>query len=265
MKFNSISLENFGPFFNENEVALSTTASSPIILFNGENMRGKTTLLRAFRWCLYGKVKGHDNKPIPETEFANWDARDSGEEFRTSVKLEIATDSEVLTVIRWFTAKQSEVNRDSVTVVNQGWDCVSSVANAIPREDIENRINSLLHEDISEFFLFDGEALTGIEAKLRSDMSSGDFVKDSIEKALGLPALTTIEDDLEILRKEAQKELQEIVKVEGAAKDLLESIEALDDKIKTAEEQILKLDDMYQTHSRRRAEIEPIIQANFTM
>ena len=265
MKFNSISLENFGPFFNENEVALSTTASSPIILFNGENMRGKTTLLRAFRWCLYGKVKGHDNKPIPETEFANWDARDSGEEFRTSVKLEIATDSEVLTVIRWFTAKQSEVNRDSVTVVNQGWDCVSSVANAIPREDIENRINSLLHEDISEFFLFDGEALTGIEAKLRSDMSSGEFVKDSIEKALGLPALTTIEDDLEILRKEAQKELQEIVKVEGAAKDLLESIEALDDKIKTAEEQILKLDDMYQTHSRRRAEIEPIIQANFTM
>jgi DNA sulfur modification protein DndD len=47
MRFNSISLENFGPFFEENEVELSTTTSAPIILFNGENMRGKTSLLSA--------------------------------------------------------------------------------------------------------------------------------------------------------------------------------------------------------------------------
>jgi DNA sulfur modification protein DndD len=265
MKFNSIILENFGPFFGENEIELSTSSGSPIILFNGENMRGKTTLLRAFRWCLYGKVKGHDNKSIPETDFANWDARDSGKEFRTSIKIEIATEVEVLTVIKWFTAKQSEISRESVVVTDQGWDCFSSISNAVPREDIENKINSLLHEDISEFFLFDGEALTGIEAKLRSDLSAGDFVKDSIEKALGLPALTTIEDDLEFLRREANRELQELVKVEGAAKELLDSIDVLDDKIKTGEEQILKLDEMLVVHSRRRAEIEPIIQANFTM
>jgi DNA sulfur modification protein DndD len=43
MKFKSITLENFGPYFEENFVELSTNPTSPIILFQGENHRGKTT------------------------------------------------------------------------------------------------------------------------------------------------------------------------------------------------------------------------------
>ena len=62
MKIKSITLENFGPYYGIQHVDLSTDAVAPVVLIYGENMRGKTSLLRAIRWALYGKVLSHEGE-----------------------------------------------------------------------------------------------------------------------------------------------------------------------------------------------------------
>lgn len=50
----SLVLKNFGAFKGEQKV--NFPKSPGIIVFYGENMRGKTTLLNAIRFALFGKV-----------------------------------------------------------------------------------------------------------------------------------------------------------------------------------------------------------------
>ena len=54
LRFESVSLKNFGPYRQINELNLETQPSAPIVLIHGENTLGKTSLFRALRWCLYG-------------------------------------------------------------------------------------------------------------------------------------------------------------------------------------------------------------------
>ena len=110
MKFKSIELENFGPYFGSNKLNLSTSETAPVILIHGENERGKTSLLHAFRWGLYGKTKNNIGNLINEINFGNWDARDTNQEFTTSVTLVIETEDDEITLKRSFNSilKESE-------------------------------------------------------------------------------------------------------------------------------------------------------------
>jgi DNA sulfur modification protein DndD len=109
MKFKSIEIENFGPYFGVNQMNLETNSHSPIILIHGENERGKTSLLHAFRWCLYGRTKDHSNRFINEFNFANWDAAESEVDFTTSVTLVIITENNEITLTRSF--QVSKINK----------------------------------------------------------------------------------------------------------------------------------------------------------
>ena len=54
MRFESITIRNFGPYRRIDSLNLATTARAPVVLIHGENTMGKTRLFRALRWCLYG-------------------------------------------------------------------------------------------------------------------------------------------------------------------------------------------------------------------
>ena len=54
LRFESVSLKNFGPYREVNELNLETEPEAPIVVIHGENTMGKTRMFRALRWCLYG-------------------------------------------------------------------------------------------------------------------------------------------------------------------------------------------------------------------
>src|SRR3954453_24202584 len=54
LRFESVSLKNFGPYRDINDLSLNTEPEAPVVLIHGENTLGKTNLFRALRWCLYG-------------------------------------------------------------------------------------------------------------------------------------------------------------------------------------------------------------------
>jgi DNA sulfur modification protein DndD len=265
MKFKSIEIENFGPYFGLNKISLETNSNSPVILIHGENERGKTSLLHAFRWCLYGRTKDHSNRQINEMNFANWDAAESGEDFRVSVTLVLSTEDNEITLTRSYLV--SKVNKfGDARKTDTRVECLAKNGNAYASEDVPILINDLLPEDISEFFLFDGESLRDFEEKLSADsLVATEFVKDSIEKALGLPALTLIVDHLNILRNTVNKELKDFFKQKGLSENLLREISQVETYISIKEKNINELNYQIEISNKRIKELKPLIDANATL
>ena len=56
MKLKKLVLHNFRQFLGKQEINLETSDKSNVIVIHGENGSGKTTILEAFSWCLYGKM-----------------------------------------------------------------------------------------------------------------------------------------------------------------------------------------------------------------
>ena len=265
MKFKSIEIENFGPYFGLNKINLETNSNSPVILIHGENERGKTSLLHAFRWCLYGRTKDHSNRQINELNFANWDAAESGQDFKVSVTLVLSTEDNEITLTRSYLV--SRINKfGDARKTDTKVECLAKNGNAYASEDVQILINDLLPEDISEFFLFDGESLRDFEEKLSADsLVATEFVKDSIEKALGLPALTLIVDHLNILRNTVNKELKDFFKQKGLSENLLREISQVEAYISIKEKNINELNYQIEISNRRIKELKPLIDANATL
>ena len=56
MKFLRVEVDNWRPFQGTSEMDLAASESQPITLVFGKNGGGKTSLLTAIYWCLYGEV-----------------------------------------------------------------------------------------------------------------------------------------------------------------------------------------------------------------
>lgn len=54
MKFKSLKIKNFKQFIDE-EINFSTDTEKNITLISGANATGKTTIIEAMKWCLFGK------------------------------------------------------------------------------------------------------------------------------------------------------------------------------------------------------------------
>ena len=72
----------------------------------------------------------------------------------------------------------------------------------VQQASVEAEIGRLLHPQISEFFLFDGELLKDFYDRLNTDRER-DFIRESIDTVLGIPALQLAERDVSELATDA--------------------------------------------------------------
>ena len=226
MKLLKLTLNNFGPYFGLQSLDLDVSDSAPIILVYGENERGKTSLLRAIRWCLYGEVHNQGGTLMDEREFANYDARDRKESFEVFVEIEFEDQGMKSTLKRWMNVRENDLEDHRIETISKGVDLRPNNGNPVAEKDIPEQISRMLHKDISDFFLFDGETLTRFEQRLRSADTSAALVRTSIEKVLGLPALQLLSRDIENLAADVNKEVQRVAKKSAENEKVLKEIEA---------------------------------------
>ena len=69
MKIESITLHNFRQYIGTQTIEFSTDENKRVTVLVGDNTSGKTTLIRAFEWCLYRK-NGFDNPILLNDEVA---------------------------------------------------------------------------------------------------------------------------------------------------------------------------------------------------
>jgi len=242
VRLQELRLQNWGPYKGEQVLDLRTSPSAPVVLVHGENMRGKTSLLRALRWALYGVVHAHDGSEIPIADFANYDVRDAGAEFDFGVTLRFEDRGRDLEITRTARGKvrpglagpEVEVTREAPLMRVVG-------GNPIAERDISEFVQRILHPEISDFFLFDGEMLARFEERLRGGDTSAVFVRRRIEMALGVPALRQARADVNFLYDETSAAVRRAATAQKHSKTLSDQLQAVEQSIRRASDDLAGL------------------------
>ena len=161
MKIQRLAVENFGPFWGKHEIDLDVSPTAPVVVIHGENMRGKTTLQNAIRWCLYGQAFGRKGMQKPSHGLLSYDAIDRGQYFMSST-LVFSHEDHDFELIR-------HAESDEVPQSDRSLSFTTSLrkdGHFVPQRQITPEIEGVLHHDIARFFLFDGEMLSQYEELL---------------------------------------------------------------------------------------------------
>ncbi|MGC5223716.1 AAA family ATPase [Micromonospora sp. DT81.3] len=240
MQLTDLELRNWGPFFEDHLIPLSVDEAAPVILFRGENMRGKTSLLRAIVWCLYGEIKEQDGRtPLDVARMVNIDALRSGQaDF--SVRLGFSHSGSVYSLYRSGVATEDAEGRPMVSNVRV--DLIPAGGQPFPAAQIQDIINGVLSREISDFYLFDGEMLNRFEERLRAERAaSQSFVRMQVERALGLPFLEDLSQDLDSLESGLTASMEQVLRRSNQHKKLSESYREKADALDSMSRDLAKL------------------------
>ena len=204
MKLLRLTLKNFMPYKGETVLDFPEDPNRNTLVVLGDNMRGKTSLLNGIRWAFYAKAQGRHLRPIPLHLMPNREAAAEGD-WAMEARIEFEAGGSQYD-LRREAKKKPTVLQPSRPEDFQVFAHLQKDGSAIPASSIEAEINKFAPEQVSRFFLFDGELLQEYEELLIEGSEQGKKIKEAIEQALGVPALINGRDDLQILRKQAQKE-----------------------------------------------------------
>jgi len=210
-------MTDFMPYIGTQEVDFSVTPGAPIILIEGENNRGKSSLFTAIRWCLYGRALDRSSKAVQDQFLLNDNAFDLGRD-SFEVQLSFSNDNDNYLLTRSCTVKRDTKGKRSGSAVRT---FLHRNRDAISTEDIPRYINEVLDESISMFFLADMEILKNYETLVEDDSKAAIEVKSAIEDILGIPSLISVRDALKEIVDDTYKEIQK-KKKENSEKSELE-------------------------------------------
>ena len=206
----NISIQNCGNFYGQHDIELSDSLEKNFTIVIGTSGMGKSTIFKLIYWCLFGshydpktEVDSTDEGIINSTLLKNLG---NGEKTSASVTLDIHDqDGEKYVLSRTLTAtshretnskKFDELNNSRI---NSGIQIISESKMRMTGEEgqqvnekdtrlIKNAISKLFPENLSDFFLFDGEKLV----QFRTKSEAAELIKDGIEKISGLPIVDNL-------------------------------------------------------------------------
>lgn len=245
MKLHELTCCNFMPYKGRVKLEFPREDFRNVMVIFGDNMRGKTSLLNALRWGFYGKAIGRHSRPIPLHLILNKDAA-LEDDWRVEVFITFEADG------HQYELRRSAVKRSHVGVPSRPEDFQIEVyltrdGMQISGDQVEAEIGQFAPEQISRFFLFDGELLEEYESLLIEGSEQGREIREAIEQVLGVPALTNGRTELGAILKGATKqqatELSHIQGLEKQAerqKDLTARQDAFERDLRVLSEKLVK-------------------------
>ncbi|MDK7584534.1 AAA family ATPase [Alcaligenes faecalis subsp. phenolicus] len=216
MKLVSLSMQNFLPYKGESSIVFPEDEFRNVMVVFGDNMRGKTSLLNALRWVFYGKALGRHLREIPLHELLN---KEAAMESDFVIEVTVVFEAEG----HRYELRRRALKHAMVAFPSRPEDFQVSVGlqkdgMALPGHIVESEINRFIPEQVSRFFLFDGELLQEYESLLIEGSEQGRRIKEAIEQVLGVPTLINGRDEAETLlkqfRRQQQRDLSHVVGLE---------------------------------------------------
>ncbi|MCP1829095.1 DNA sulfur modification protein DndD [Bradyrhizobium sp. USDA 4532] len=217
MKLQKLTCHNFMPYRGVVELEFPTDDFQNVMIVFGDNMRGKTSLLNAIRWGFYGRAIGRHSRPIMLHELVNKDAA-LEDDWRIEVFVRFESNG------RQYDLRRSAVRRPHVANPTRPEDFQMSVylsrdGMQLSGDQVNVEIDQIAPEQISRFFLFDGELLGEYESLLIEGSEQGRQIKDAIEQVLGVPALIYGRAELgAILKSATKRQTSELAHIQGLEK-----------------------------------------------
>ncbi|MBI2388615.1 MAG: AAA family ATPase [Deltaproteobacteria bacterium] len=163
MKLQELRIANFRQFHGEQEIVFAQEDQKNITVIHGYNGAGKTALLNAFVWCLYGEVTKDLEAPDRLlNEAASSELRPGGET-TVSVRLRFLARGQTYTANRQVTYRKEADG--SVAARGEPTLTLFRVADSGAQEQVnnaQNAIDQLLPKRLYPFFFFNGERVEAI-------------------------------------------------------------------------------------------------------
>lgn len=250
LKFLSMTINNFGPY--EGEQTIDFGDGDGVTLIWGDNGHGKTTLLNLFRYALFGRFQYRHETVDDILKLVNREGMKSGK-YGFKVVLKMLHDGK-----RYELTRQYSV-RSGVTVPSRNDDYVQDVFLKADGHFLSNKehvLAMIMPEEVSRFFLFDGELLQEYEELVKDETSIGDKIKKSIESILGVPILINAASDTSFVLGEYRKEQTKAAQANKQTEKYAAQIEAENAKKDEQAKELKRLQAAYDETQNLRAKLE---------
>lgn len=206
MKIFSIDLTNFRPYAGHQRLEFATAPDENVTVIYGTNGGGKTTMLNAFTWCLYGGDLSEDveyrNELINRTV---WQFTPPGVRVSASVQVEFEHKGVRYTVERMVSVTKNGDSqpppRPEVKMLRRFPD-----GSTEPVHSVDATIEQMLPKRLSRFFFVNGERIEGLVKP-----EAYHEIQNAIKTLLGLEEM---ERALVHLPKVSQR-LRKLLKADG--------------------------------------------------
>lgn len=195
MKIEFMRIENWRSFYGKNEIFFSTDAEKNVTLVRAENGVGKTSLLAALNWCLFGILPNEDDFQNPKS-LVNSYARLNENARQTKVELEFEHRGKTFKASRTYDQAQERTNALRLVEMKDGVETpLSSSVN------VDRFVNSVLPKEMAPHFFFFGEATSRY-----ADESGAESFGAAVKNILGATAANIALKDLEKAFKDYQRD-----------------------------------------------------------
>ncbi|QUJ78341.1 AAA family ATPase [Sulfitobacter albidus] len=206
MRILQLKIKNFRQFYGECELNFLSDDTSRITVIHGENGSGKTSLLNAFKWVLYGTTDFDTGNQTILNELALSETA-IGSVAELSLELKFEHEGSTYTVHRKQDFKRTsdalEVDAIGKSVPTLHW--INEKGGTETAQNPANRINQLIPEQMHSYFFFNGERIE----KLANVSASGE-IREAIKTLMGLEIIDRASDHLgRLVIKDLRKEASE--------------------------------------------------------
>lgn len=248
MKLLSAEFKNFR-LLRDLKIEFSCDPEKKLTVIRAENETGKTTILNALLWCLYGEEalpgKGTNFRMHP----IDWqESEGKFAEIMVLLDFELTTFNKI-----GKSCKKYRLVRTALEKVNdENWDRTSSTiklfrlnkTGAEPIENPESFIKSELPPELKEIFFTDGDrALSFIEADVAKSTKRA-RVEKAIQSLLGLDILEDAIRHVKNSSSEINKKFQNL-NDDGSLKSITNRISEIEDNIENKEKKLRELNEQF--------------------
>ena len=242
MKLKKIILKDFRQFYGIQELNLETSDDTNVIIIHGENGSGKTTILEAFSWCMYGQMDLAQNQNILNEKVFN--ELTDGNSTEASVTIIFDDRHKEYFVSRTVSVSkhgdiQHHERSDQEFIIRQDGSVLSSPATTIDK---------IMSKELKKYFFFDGERID----KLAKPESAKD-IENGIKNIMGIAVYEKGIKHLKDAKKILAEELKKIIPDDKTSPYQEESI--LQDDL---DENTVKLKNTITHRDSKRSELEKI-------
>lgn len=283
MKFKEITLVDFMRYKGENTILFSMDDKKNVTAILGNNTVGKTTIVQAFRWGLYGEVITTNYTSKEQAVLLNKEViTEMGEHGIGEVRVEITMSDKIdsgereYKFVRKQSFKRPPTNPYSheVVPVADAKLTVQISENGIPQEKgviddknndykpgyVQSMINGFFPEKLSNYFFFDGERWNDKNNKTED-------IKQSINTILGISSILKLKEHLKegnsAYRTNVIQKLNKKIKPTSAESQIYQKkLEQLERLIQNEENTIAQCEQDSSVAREDIAELEKTLEGN---
>lgn len=256
MLIKQIALKNFRQYKDLQVVKFSCDKEKNVTVILGDNTSGKTTLIQAFNWCLYGTTSFKTRELINSETLQQMDMFSSAE---VSVEVELKHEDKLYVIRRTQVVTKNEGDKPSCAraILKVEYQEENGEMQEVATYECQNTINKILPEALSGYFFFDGEHVSEINSK-------GNVVS-AVRGLMGLETISEAVDHFSPQKANSvisklQRELdigqdQKSIRLKKDLEDAKNKLQALEERKLQVEEEILYFED-------RKKELTALILAN---